>query len=519
MTTDRTHVGSDLPGYVLLERIGAGALTTVYRGHVAGHPEQVVAIKRLRTVNDPDAVARARREAEALAKLRHPAIARILDVVPDGDGVAIVLPYLEGGSLADRLAQPEPLHPATVAFVGATMAEALAVAHAHGILHRDVKPANILFSATDDPVLSDFGAARIEGAQRLTAHGHNIGTAEYLDPVVAVGREPDARSDVYALGVVTYEALAGTPPYAGSTPLATLRAADRGLHVPLSEAAPEAPPLLVATIERAMSRAPAQRFATADELAASFRAATKEITGHALDRNRGGDDTGRPAGSDRVAVGERSGGTQLFGPRPAPPQLEPAPTRRTSRVALLVVAALLTVVGMASAIWLGVWDRQEAQVAAPVPPVDATSVASPAPPNEPAAIPIPNTRGRDFDRITREMIAFQDWLKANPRPELLTAIYAPTCDCYPQAVAELATLREQRLHFEGSGVSVERVEVIEASDTLARVRVSLQHLDQDLVAADRAITKRIEGAGSRVYEFTLGLDPDQWRFTAVRRIG
>ncbi|MDP8929020.1 MAG: protein kinase [Actinomycetota bacterium] len=517
MTTDKTHVGSDLPGYVLLERIGAGALTTVYRGYVSGHPDQVVAIKRLRAVNDPQAVARARREAEALAKLRHPAIARILDVVPDGEGVAIVLPYLEGGSLADRLAQPEPLPAASVAAVGATVAEALAVAHAHGVVHRDVKPANILFTAGGEPVLTDFGAARIEGAQRLTAHGHNIGTAEYLDPVVAVGREPDARSDIYALGVVSYEALAGTPPYAGSTPLATLRAADRGLHVPLGEAAPDAPPRLVAAIERAMARDPAQRFAKAEELAASFRMAAREIP-----QPRSGDsapsEPTTSSATEQVAVGERSGGTQLFGPRPVAPQVQSAPPQRTNRPALLAVAALLVLAGMAAAIWLGVWDRQPGQAPPPVSAADVTPLAAP-PLDEPAAVPIPNTRGRDFDRILREMIAFQDWLKSNPRPELLSAIYAPTCDCYSQAVTELSTLRDQGLRFEGRGVAVETVEVVEALDTLATLKVSLQHLDQDLVAVDGAVMKRVEGAGLRVYQFTLGLFGHQWKITAVARIG
>ncbi len=534
MTTDRTHLASDLPGYVLLDRIGAGALTTVYRGHVAGHPDQVVAIKRLRVVNDPEAIARARLEAEALAQLRHPAIARILDVVPDGEGVAIVLPYLPGGSLADRLAQPDPLHPASVAFIGATMAEALGVAHAHGILHRDVKPANILFTASEDPVLSDFGAARIEGSQRLTAHGHNIGTAEYLDPVVASGREPDARSDIYALGVVSYEALAGTPPYAGSTPLATLRAADRGLHVPLTEASPDSPTRLVATIERAMSRDPAERFASAYDLAASFRAALREITARTRKDDRVPDNAAVSAAatstssamssdvssavSGEVGAGERSGGTQLFGPRPTPHEPESAPDQPSRRLPLLTAAVVLMAVGLAGAIWLGLWDREQSQVGPPGPGV-LDPVAAPALPDESAAIPTPNTRGRDFDRIVREMIAFQDWLKSHPRPELLSTIYDPSCPCYEQAASELSALRDQGLRFQGQGVAVETVEVVQASDTLARLRVSLRHLDQQLVAVDRGVSQRVQGAGLRVYEFTLGLVGGQWRITAATRVG
>jgi hypothetical protein len=252
----------ELPGYLLHQRIGVGAVAEVYRAEPVGSPGRVVAVKRLRVDAPPRAVDELRREAAALARLSHPSLLRILDVVPDGGGVALVLPLAAGGSLADRLATVDGgLEPGEAADLGARLAGALAAAHNAGLVHRDVKPGNILFDAEGQPLLGDFGTARLTAEQ-----GPIAGTAEYLDPEVASGASPDARSDVYGLGVTLYEMLAGVPPFAGSTPRQTLVAADRGVHVPLGEVS-VAPAALVATIERAMARDPADRFRTANELA------------------------------------------------------------------------------------------------------------------------------------------------------------------------------------------------------------------------------------------------------------
>jgi eukaryotic-like serine/threonine-protein kinase len=267
----------ELPGYLLHQRIGAGAASEVYRAEPVGSPGRSVAVKRLRIDAPPRAVDELRREARALAQLSHPSLMRILDIVPDGDGVALVLPLAAGGSLADRLATADGgLEPAEAADLGARLASALAAAHDAGLVHRDVKPGNILFDAEGQPLLGDFGTARLTSERAPVA-----GTAEYLDPAVVHGAVPDARTDVYGLGVTLYEMLAGVPPFAGSTPRQTLAAADRSIHLPLAEVS-QAPAALVATIERAMARDPSDRFPTASELAGQLDESRRRLeTGEA----------------------------------------------------------------------------------------------------------------------------------------------------------------------------------------------------------------------------------------------
>jgi eukaryotic-like serine/threonine-protein kinase len=372
----------ELPGYVLHQRIGVGAAAEVYRAEPVGAPGRVVAVKRLRVDAPRRAVEELRREAEAMARLAHPSILRILDVVADGAGLALVLPLAPGGSLADRLATDTGgLATVEVADLGARLAGALAAAHNLGLVHRDVKPANVLFDAEGQPLLGDLGTARLTSELAPVA-----GTAEYLDPALAEGAAPGPRTDVYGLGVTLYEALTGVPPYAGSTPGQTLVAAASGIHVPLGERV-DAPAALVDTIERAMHRDPTARFATANELAGRLDEARRALeadtelqvpppplgsagvlgsvpppplgrTSAAAPREmRPPERAAAPA-----ATAERSG-TRTFGPAPPPPEEGDARRRRLDR-RLLVAAALLAVlvpVGVVS--WLVRGDDAELALA------------------------------------------------------------------------------------------------------------------------------------------------------------
>jgi serine/threonine protein kinase len=262
----RDRDGGTVDGYVVGDRLGAGTHGEVHLAQVAGRPGRVVAIKRFPGTVRGAQLAQVRREAEALRRVSHPSIVRLLDVVADGDDVALVAPYLSGGTLAARIARG-PLPPAAVVDLGARLGDALAAAHSAGVVHGDVTPANVLYDAEDQPLLADFGAAVLVGDEGAEVHG----TASYLDPDVANGtRGPDAASDQYALGVVLFEAAAGTPPYAAPTAEAATRAADRGVHVPLDELAPELPAVATAAIERALDRDPAARFASLRELASQL---------------------------------------------------------------------------------------------------------------------------------------------------------------------------------------------------------------------------------------------------------
>ncbi|HKJ55777.1 MAG TPA: serine/threonine-protein kinase [Nitriliruptoraceae bacterium] len=260
---DATQLGD----WVVEDPIGHGTGTVVHRGHHRLHPDRLVAIKRLRGDGPAggggvaDLRATLEREAQVLASLAHPSIMPFSDVVMDGDGVALVMPLAAGGSLAARIRAEGALPWRDVADLGARVAAALAAAHGAGIVHRDVTPGNILFGRELEPRLADFGAALL-----ASDDGRLIGTPGYLDPMVTRGTPPGPSGDVYSLGVVLYEALAGQPPFAGATPEATMRAADRGIHLPLAALAPDAPGNLAAIIEQAMQRDAAGRFSSAQQL-------------------------------------------------------------------------------------------------------------------------------------------------------------------------------------------------------------------------------------------------------------
>ena len=329
--------------YDLDHQIGAGASGTVWRAHHRGPVTRTVALKRLRAGGGADDLARLRREAMVLAELDHPHVVRVLEVIHDGDGVAVAMQFAPGGSLDDLLAERGRLEPGQVVALAAPLAEALASAHRRGVVHGDVKPANVLFTSDGEPLLGDFGVARTLG--QVTSD-QVTGTAEYLAPELLDGARPDQRTDIYALGVVCYQALAGRPPHTGPAPLAVARAAEAGAHTPL-DAVPGVPPAVARVVERAMDRDRDRRFATADELARALR--TTVPAGEA--RLPGPATAGRAAG---LAAGagadvEATRPTRTFGPRPPRPQ-PAAPRRRWPRRPLalagvgLVAAGLLYVV-------------------------------------------------------------------------------------------------------------------------------------------------------------------------------
>jgi eukaryotic-like serine/threonine-protein kinase len=381
-------MSAHVPGYVLHELLGRGAETAVWQAEPAGAPGRVVVVKRLEGVVAAGAVTDLRREADALDRLSHPSILRLLDVVEHDGGVALVVPYAPGGSLADRVAALDGgLTPSVVADLGARLGTALAAAHNAGLVHRDVKPANILFDLEGQPLLADFGTARLVGDRPPPA-----GTAEYLDPEVAAGAPPGVASDVYGLGATLYEALAGTPPYAGSSPQATLRAADRARHVPLHELV-TAPAALTEAIEAALARDPARRPSTASELAARLDEARR-----ALEPEQGPPPVpGRlaappgPAPAPVAAptaptpVAERSG-TRPFGPAPPRPSTEPAASRPAVDRRLLLLASVLVVVVPLGVVWWLTRGDPAPPPGAEEPP-SAALERSPAPPCDHVAAP------------------------------------------------------------------------------------------------------------------------------------
>jgi len=219
---------------------------------------------------DRRAALRLRREARAAGRLVHPAIARVLDLGEDAGRPYLVMELLHGESLAARLARAGPLAPAEAVRVVAAAADGLEVAHRAGIVHRDVKPGNVFVTGDGDVKLLDFGIASVANEAALTG-GDLLGTAAYLAPERVLGHDATPAADVYALGVLLYELLAGRPPFAGDSGPALAMAHVHARPAPLGGVAPRVPPALAAACERALAKDPAARPPSAAAVAALLR--------------------------------------------------------------------------------------------------------------------------------------------------------------------------------------------------------------------------------------------------------
>ena len=211
-------VGKTIGSYQIISEIGRGGMAMVYKAY---HPtlERYVALKVLppQFAFDTDFVKRFLLEARAAARLKHPNIVTIYDVGEQNGLYYIVMELVEGGSLAQLIQREGQLAPARAANILAQVASALDYAHALGFVHRDVKPSNILIGANDHATLTDFGIVKAAEGTRVTRTGTMMGTPEYMSPEQIRGQPVDGRADIYALGIVCYEMLAGRVPFAGDT--------------------------------------------------------------------------------------------------------------------------------------------------------------------------------------------------------------------------------------------------------------------------------------------------------------
>jgi serine/threonine-protein kinase len=236
-----------------------------------------VAVKMLHPhlAADGSFVERFRREAIAAARLAHPSIVSIYDTCSDADVEAIVMELVQGTTLRKLLDERKVLDPDTAVGIIAEVADALEAAHRAGLVHRDVKPANILLSEDGRVLVADFGIAKAAEAADLTGTGTTLGTAKYLAPEQVQGQPVDARADVYALGVVLYECLCGRPPFIADTEAGTALARLQQDPVRPRHIRAGIPKALEDATLRALSRNPSQRFATAGELRAALLAVSR----------------------------------------------------------------------------------------------------------------------------------------------------------------------------------------------------------------------------------------------------
>jgi len=274
----------EIPGYYLKRTIGSGGMATVYLA-VQESLDREVALKVMSPALSADETfaARFRREARTIAKLSHPNIVQIFDVGTTTDyHNYFSMQYLPGGTLKDRLGRP--MDPMEILRIFAGVLKALGFAHELGFVHRDVKPENVLFDVTGTPILTDFGIARaLRSTTRITETGMSVGTSKYMSPEQARGGTVDARSDLYALGVVLYEAVTGAPPFEAEDTFAVAYA-----HV--NEPVPELPPKArhwQPVIQRALAKDPRERFPSAESFVRALEEMARADTGQGLSDRTG----------------------------------------------------------------------------------------------------------------------------------------------------------------------------------------------------------------------------------------
>ena len=261
--------------YELGRRIGRGGMAEVFvaRDKLLDRP---VAVKILfaEYAKDPLFVERFRREAMSAASLNHPNIVAVFDWGQVDSTYYIAMEYVQGRTLADILQKHERLTVLQACDIVLDIASALGEAHKAGVVHRDIKPANVIVSATGHVKVADFGIARAIGAaveQGLTQTGAVMGTATYFSPEQAQGGQPDPRSDLYSLGVILYEMLAGTPPFTGENAIAIAYKQVHDAPVPLRAKNPEISPAFSAIVMKCLAKDPARRYPTAAALADDVR--------------------------------------------------------------------------------------------------------------------------------------------------------------------------------------------------------------------------------------------------------
>jgi serine/threonine protein kinase len=382
-------IGKAFGPYVVVERIGEGGMAVVYKGYQESL-NRYVAIKVLRgeLASDQQFIARFRREALAAAKMNHPNILHVYDAGVAYGVYYIVMDYAQGGTLKDLILRG-PMDPERAASIIAQVADALDYAHREGLIHRDVKPTNILLTIDGRPVLTDFGIAKaLYETTQLTRTGTSIGTPDYMAPEQIQGQPVDGRTDLYALGIVLYEMLSGRVPFRGSTPVAVLYKQVNEMPPPLRSLGIEVPAWLESVLDKAVAKRPRDRFQRGREFAQALHQQSIPAV------------AGEPPVSRRVTPSreERRPATPSKRPIRAAPERRPTAKSRGPGLVLILLGAIalvfLALVGVGAALLMGNSGQKQGADASPavvtmvVTSQIVTRVVTSAPP-EPTTTPVP----------------------------------------------------------------------------------------------------------------------------------
>ncbi|MBV9915244.1 MAG: serine/threonine protein kinase [Solirubrobacterales bacterium] len=364
-----TILGTTLSGRYRLEaRIGAGGMSMVYRALDETLQRQVaVKLMNREVASDSDQLERFRREARAVAQLSHPHIVGVIDAGEDDGRPYIVFEYVEGETLKERIRRMGRLPVAEAVAYAIEIARALGAAHARHIVHRDVKPQNVLIDEEGSAKVTDFGIARTLDEEGLTADGRVLGTTDYVSPEQALGQPVTGQSDLYSLGVVLYEMLAGEVPFRGESQVAVAMKHVRDALPDVQARRPEVSAALAAVVDTATAKAPENRYANDAELIADL----EDVL--AIETARAGNATGEVTSVLRTL-----------------------PTGKQRRVPFLVrhrrAAIVAAVIVLLAAGGVALWLTTRAHHG-------TGRVAQPAPPQAPTQVPLCQSCAHDFDPL------------------------------------------------------------------------------------------------------------------------
>jgi len=282
MTQSKPMLQSDWIGHTISGRykleavLGQGGMSTVYQA-TDPNLQRKVAVKLIHPhlSSDPQFVRRFEQEAAAVAQLRHPNIIQVYDFDHEGELYYMILEYVPGDTLQARLKALTSiqgrLDPAESISIMTTVSDAVAYAHQRGMIHRDLKPANVMLSANNQPILMDFGVAKMLDAAHHTATGTVVGTAKYMSPEQARGAHPDERADIYSLGVMLYEMITGQPPFDGESAVSIMMKHVNDPLPDISQVERSAPDELIEVIEKSLAKSADDRYQSATDMAEGLR--------------------------------------------------------------------------------------------------------------------------------------------------------------------------------------------------------------------------------------------------------
>jgi serine/threonine-protein kinase len=268
------HSGEQIDQFTILNKLGQGGMSDVYRARDAQDGREVVLkFPHEEMTGDPASYERLRREIQIGQILSHPHIQKLYSLADGGEKTYLVLEYVEGMTLRDALGRAAPLAPARAVALITQLADALIYAHAKGVFHRDLKPENVIVRPDDCAKVMDFGIAFVEGARRVTwgRLSGEVGTPDYMAPEQIKGSRGDQRTDIYALGMMLYECLAGRLPYDGDNALAIMNQHVTQSPPPLDEFVRGLPLALEEAVMKAIRRDPAGRWPTMAAFAEALR--------------------------------------------------------------------------------------------------------------------------------------------------------------------------------------------------------------------------------------------------------